>query len=176
MPIISFGRACGPSNGAADAPAVTDAKGTLTRFAFERLSDAAAYCLADHGVTYGDFVAITGGNTADFLAAAFGIWKLGAVPLVIPASRTPEEMRGLLELGKPKLAIGFPPLAVPEIRQIPLKDAFLADTSGRPRLPEILPPNFRVGASGGSTGAPKLIVVESPAAGDPAPMAFRYET
>jgi bile acid-coenzyme A ligase len=167
MAVIPFGRAFGPGNGAADAPAVTDANGTLTRFAFDRLSDAAAYRLADLGVTYGDFVAITGGNTAHFLAAAFGIWKLGAVPLVIPAARTRAEMRALLELGKPKLAIGFPPLEAPGIFQIPLDDAFLTDSSGRPPLREMLSPNLRVGASGGSTGAPKLIVVESPAAADP---------
>jgi bile acid-coenzyme A ligase len=167
MTVIPFGQACRPGNGAAEAPAVTDAQGTLTRFAFDRLSDAAAYRLADLGISYGDFVAITGNNSARFLAASFGIWKLGAVPLVIPASRTPEEMFALLRLGKPKLAIGFPPMAVPGIEQVTLEDVFLADASGRPMLPEILPPHLRVGASGGSTGAPKLIVVESPAAADP---------
>ncbi len=167
MAVIAFGQACRPGNGPAEAPAVTDKTGTLTRAAFDRLSDAAAYRLADLGVAYGDFVAITGGNTARFLAAAFGIWKLGAVPLVIPAARAPEEMRALLELGQPKLAIGFPPLAAPGLLQIALEDAFLGELSGRPPLPEILPPNLRIGASGGSTGAPKLIVVESPAAADP---------
>jgi bile acid-coenzyme A ligase len=167
MAVIPFGRACSSGNGDPDAPAVTDAQGTLTRSAFDRRSDAAAYQLAEHGIACGDFVAITGGNTADFLAVAFGIWKLGAVPLVIPVSRAAEEMRALLELGRPKLAIGFPPLDAPGIRQVSLADAFLADPSGRPALPEILPPNLRVGASGGSTGAPKLIVVESPAAADP---------
>jgi len=167
MAVIPFGRACGPGNGAAEAPLVTDADGTLTRLDFDRLSDAAAYRLADLGVGYGDFVAITGGNTARFLAVAFGIWKLGAVPLVIPAARSPAEMRALLELGKPKLAIGFPPLEASGILQIPLQSAFISDASGRSPLPEILPPNLRVGASGGSTGAPKLIVVESPAAADP---------
>jgi len=167
MAVIAFGQACRPGNGAAEAPAVTDAQGTLTRLSFDQLSDRAAYRLADLGISYGDFVAITGGNTAGFLAVAFGIWKLGAVPLVIPASRTADEMRALLELGKPKLAIGFPAMAMRGIVQITLQDAFLADPSGRPALPEILPPQLRVGASGGSTGAPKLIVVESPAAADP---------
>jgi len=167
MALIPFGQACRPGNGVTEAPAVTDETGMLTRRAFDRLSDAAAYRLVDLGVAYGDFVAITGGNTACFLAVAFGIWKLGAVPLVIQVTRMPEEMRALLELGKPKLAIGFPPATATGIVQIPLEDAFLADPSGRPRLPEILPPNLRVGASGGSTGTPKLIVVESPAAADP---------
>jgi bile acid-coenzyme A ligase len=164
MPTVTFGKALQLGN--LDASAVTDATESLTRAAFDRLSTAAAYGLSDLGVTEDDVVALTGGNTARFLAAAFGVWKLGATPFVVPVTKTTAEIGALLQLGRPKVIIGFPPEVSSTACKISLSEVF-AEMNNRPELPDTVSKTMRIGASGGSTGAAKLIAVDSPAIADP---------
>jgi bile acid-coenzyme A ligase len=164
MPLVTFGKALQLGN--PDASAVTDATESLTRAAFDRLSTAVAHRLSDLGISEGDVVALTGGNSARLLATAFGIWKLGATPLVIPITRTTAEIGALLQLGQPKVIIGFPAEVASMACRMSLSEVFTAMTDGS-ELPDKVSKTMRIGASGGSTGAAKLIAVDSPAMADP---------
>jgi bile acid-coenzyme A ligase len=148
-----------------DAPAITDATGTLSRQEADTLSDRAAFILRAAGVIPGTIVGITGNNSSKLLAAIFGIWKAGGVPLHIPTSKSTEEKRRLIELAAPRVVVGFGAEVRCEAVNLAL-DQLWAGTGDSPSWYET-PPNLRIGPSGGSTGAAKLIVVEMPAIIDP---------
>ena len=164
---ISFGEALHRKAVASPAaPAITDATGTLTRKEVDRLTDCAAATLRSVGVVPGKVVALTGNNSSKLLAAIFGVWKAGGVPLHIPTSKSISEMRRLLQLAAPRVMVGFAPEVNGEGIHLALEQLWTASSADSPPIYDI-PPKLRIGPSGGSTGGSKLVVVEMPAVIDP---------
>lgn len=142
-----------------DRPAVSDAARTLTRAQLEADSDALADAFAEHGVRPGSFVTITLPNEVAFFTAVIAAWKVGATPQPV-SSRSPDaELKRVIELAKPALVVGRRVDGIPSIT-LPLE-------SGRERSSddrhEAVAASWKAPLSGGSTGAPKLIVSTLPA-------------
>jgi bile acid-coenzyme A ligase len=146
-----------------DRPAVTDARGTLSRVELDRRTNQLARAYAERGVGRGDMVTIALPNGTGFYEAAIAAWKLGATPQPISARLPEAERDAVLELADPVLVVG-------------------AEVAGRTCLPEgfepdpalddgpledVVSPEWKAPTSGGSTGRPKLIVSREPGEFDP---------
>ena len=168
MPVMSLGQALRfHAARAQDRAAITHGERVLSRAAFLARSEAAARNLRAAGVGAGDVVALTGPNSPELLAVVFGTWMLGAVPLPLSGGRSVEDMGVLLQLGQPRLAIGFSDAVAEASGTKAMALDALFGAIDEDALPDIMPLRLRIGASGGSTGRSKLIVVDAPAAGDP---------
>lgn len=137
-------------------PAVTCGASTLSRQELDQRSNALAHALHSRGVGRGDYVAIVLDNSPDYLVAAFAAWKVGAVPQPLAATMPPAEVDAVLALVGPALVIGGAQSRYPSI---PVQTAVVDDTP----LPAVVSPSWKALTSGGSTGAPKVIVDASPA-------------
>ena len=141
-----------------DRAAVSDPDHTLTRAQLDADSDALADAFAEQGVRAGSFVTIALPNEVAFFTAVVAAWKLGATPQPV-SSRSPDaELARVLELAKPALVVGRRVDGVPSI----LPPLERRDDTGR-RSHEAVAASWKAPLSGGSTGAPKLIVSTLPA-------------
>jgi bile acid-coenzyme A ligase len=148
-----------------DAPAITYPDGSLTWNQLDKRSNQRSRMLATLGVKHNDLVAVTLPNGAEFHEAVVGVWRAGATPCLLPSKLPGREASEILSLAKPAAAIGEIALdhGVPHIAP----NADLSDFSDAP----VDNPNARhwkAVASGGSSGRPKIIVDNMPAAIDPA--------
>ena len=71
-----------------------------------RIRSAAAF-LQDHGVGKGDCVALSAIKGLDFVYAYFGVHLVGATVVVVDPESNPKKMAYILDLTKPKFAVGF---------------------------------------------------------------------
>ncbi|MCA9510853.1 MAG: AMP-binding protein [Myxococcales bacterium] len=166
MPTYSYGRALTlHAERDPGARAIVFEGRTTTRDELERAARRMARCLAAHGVERGDFVTIALPNGIGFFEAAFGAWKLGAVPQPVSSRLPTIERAAILERANPKVVVGVEPGAHGALPCLPAG----LDTSGFDDgpLPDVLPPSRQALASGGSTGTPKVIVDAVPAEIDP---------
>ncbi len=110
-----------------------------------------AHVLADRGVGIGDRLAIRLRNSPEHLMACFAGWKVGAV--VVPMRwDLPEWERGrLLDTIDPAEVIDAQSSIFEESRR-----------ASAHRLPDVVSPNGWGVCSSGSTGSPKVIVMNSP--------------
>lgn len=138
-----------------------------TRVTYDELdvrTNRRARMLAAHGVSQGDFVTVALPNGLPFYETVFALWKLGAIPNIVSAKLARPEMAVILDLVRPKLFVGTPPVsglvAIAESHEI--SDHYSADP-----LPEVISPHWKAMTSGGSTGRPKVIVDAMPAQWDP---------
>lgn len=137
----------------------------LTRGELERRANRLARELTRRGVARGSFVAIGLPNGIPFAVACAAAWKCGALPTPLSPRLPAAECARILDLAKPALVLGFDGLAHPY-------PALPADFTPSPEvddapLPDVVAPHERAIATGGSTGRPKLIVVEARAELDP---------
>jgi bile acid-coenzyme A ligase len=138
----------------------------LARGELERAANRTARAFAALGVAQGDLVTLALPNGIPLVTACFAAWKLGAVPSPLSARLPPAERRAIVERARPALVVGVPAGELAGRASLPADwqpDAALPDAP----LPERTPPHERALASGGSSGAPKLIVAASPALYDP---------
>ncbi len=129
-------------------------------------SNRLARAYADLGVAKDDFVTIALPNGIEFFDACFATWKLGATPQPVSAKLPKFERDQIIEIGNPKLVVGVPEGAHPNVRTVPVgytPPATLSDAE----LPERTSTSWKAMTSGGSTGRPKLIVTKQPATRDP---------
>jgi bile acid-coenzyme A ligase len=146
--------------------AVVHAGRALERAALERQSNRLARAYAGLGVRAGDFVTISLPNGLEFMVACMAVWKLGAVPNPISSRLPAAERQRIIERANPSLIIGVTRLQAGSRIAVPA--GFTPDPSlGDEPLPDRMPPHERALASGGSTGAPKLIVGRYPPGYDP---------
>jgi len=124
-----------------------------------------AHALLAFGVKRNDHVAVCLPNSPELVATLFAIWAAGATVMPLASSLSPYERDSLLRLAQPLVAIGvervdgMPTVFLPADWNAPAN----SDT-----LPALEPAGaWKVMASGGSTGRPKLIVAERPAITDP---------
>ena len=132
----------------------------------DRRSNRLARAYAERGVKAGDFVTLGLPNGIELLIACLAVWKLGAVPNPVSARLPDAERAGIIECANPALVVGGTPEAAPGRAALPsgfVPDPGLPDSP----LPDCVPPHERALASGGSTGAPKLIVAMNPGEYDP---------
>lgn len=114
-----------------------------------------AHGLTALGVQEGDFVTIALPNGTAFLETTYAALRLGATPNPVPAKLPVAELRGILELAKPKVVVGS---LAPELsgwKSVP--PAWSGVASDAP-LPNRVAKHWKAMTSGGSTGRPKLIV------------------
>jgi bile acid-coenzyme A ligase len=146
-----------------DRPAVTDARGTLSRAELDRRTNRLARAYAELGVGRGDMVTIALPNGTEFYEAAIAAWKLGATPQPISARLPAAERDAVLELADPVLVVG-----VEVAGRTCLPAGFRPDTAlDDGQLPDVVAPEWKAPTSGGSTGRPKLIVSRDPGEFDP---------
>lgn len=132
----------------------------------DRRSNRLARAYAERGVKAGDFVTLGLPNGIEWLIACLAVWKLGAVPNPV-SDRLPDAERArIIDCANPALVVGVTREAAPG--RVALPSGFVPDP-GLPDspLPDRVPPHERALASGGSTGAPKLIVAMNPGEYDP---------
>jgi bile acid-coenzyme A ligase len=132
----------------------------LTWAQLSRQSSALARVLRDRGVKQDDVVTLALPNCAAYFAFTSAIWKLGATVNYVSHRLPSHELAAIVRLAAPRLVIG----------KVELLDAACAvldpgvDLEGIDDRPmTALHPRFwRAGTSGGSTGAPKIIVDRTP--------------
>ncbi len=139
-----------------DAAAVSYGGDSLNWRELDARSDARAVQLLEAGVICDDLVAITLSNGTAHHEWAFGAWKAGATPCILPYRLPASEFAELVLLAAPRVIIGSPRLPLTGV------NLFTGDAPLLPgvRVPVDCPPasNWKAVASGGSTGRPKLIV------------------
>ncbi|MWA07566.1 AMP-binding protein [Actinomadura sp. LD22] len=91
---------------APDRPAIVfDGSDTVDYRTLEHWTDAAARAHEARGVRPGDRVGIIGGNSLEWVVAAIGVLKLGAVVVPLNDRFTPEELRYLVDDSGPRLVL-----------------------------------------------------------------------
>ena len=143
-----------------DQPAVTCGADTLTYGQLHRLSNRIAHGLAGRGVKSGDLVTVGLPNSVDFVAACYGIWKLGATPQPVSFRLPKGELQAIIDLaGSPLVVAEFDH---PLDRPILTARALAALSDDESDLPDAIPAISKAPTSGGSTGRPKLILAGQP--------------
>ena len=148
-----------------DAPAVSCGEHSASYAELEASSNRLARAYAELGVKEGDNVTIALPNTIEFVAATYAVWKLGATPQPVSSRLPVMERDAIIEIAQSSLVVGVDAedavfQAIPAGYE-PSPD--LADSA----LPERTSRYMKAMTSGGSTGRPKLIVANQPAAIDP---------
>ncbi len=139
-------------------PALTVEGITTSRAELERAANRRARWFAGMGVAQDDVIAIVLPNGREHYETVLAAWKLGAIPAPISNKLTDGEFAAILGLGEPRLVVGR---RVPGFRSI---DAGLVpdpDLSDEP-LAVRTAASWKMATSGGSTGAPKLVVDAAP--------------
>lgn len=113
------------------------------------------------GVTRDDMAAIALPNGAAHHEWAFGAWKAGATPCILPYRLPDNEFAELVALAKPHVVVGSNSLPQTGALTLP-GDAPLPDEADAKFAPCEPASNWKAVASGGSTGRPKLIVDHGP--------------
>lgn len=148
---VAFSRLAAADPGTA---ALTFGGTTLTRRELDERSNRFAWTLRDHDVRVGDRVAVVLPSGIDFVVAVMGVWKAGGTPIPLPDALPDAERDRLLTLAEPSLVIAsggegvMPPVVDPDQPSSPPPGAI-----SRP---------WKIVASGGSTGRPKLIANTAP--------------
>ena len=135
---------------------------SLTRGQLERRANRLARAYAERGVKAGSIVTLALPNGLEHLVACLATWKLGAVPNPISARMPARERDAIVGRADPPLVVGVDANDLRGRATVPTGFEPDGDLSDAP-LPDRVPPNERALASGGSTGAPKLIVPRNPA-------------
>ena len=131
-------------------PAVTCGPQTMTRGELNERANSLAWALTGLGAGPGQQVAIILPNGTDFVVALAATWKAGGTPVPLPANMPAVERSAILELAAPRAVIDT-------------DTAMPAGTDGRrDGPPPAIPSPWKILASGGSTGRPKLIASADP--------------
>ncbi len=157
-----------------DRPAITFGGRTVTRAQLDRRTNRTARAYAARARrpgpdaarpdAAGRFVTIALPNGIEFFEAVVAVWKLGGTPHLVSSRMPPAEQTALVELADPALVVGEAPAAGrPHIGAGFEPEPALSDAE----LPDRVSPSWKAMCSGGSTGAPKLIVDARPGTVDP---------
>ena len=114
-----------------------------------------AHGLTALGVQAGDMVTIALPNGTAFLETAFAALRLGATPNPVPSKLPVAELKGILDLAKPRVVVGSLPAELSAWKSVPAEWDGIASEAP---LPNRIAKYWKAMTSGGSTGRPKLIV------------------
>jgi bile acid-coenzyme A ligase len=123
----------------------------------DRRSSQLAGALAERGLGVGDRLGLAMRNSPQLVLGAFAAWKLGAVPVPIRWDLPDWELARLREVIDARVHLGA--------EDVPWIDA--TSDVPVPDLPDVISPQMNGICSSGSTGMPKVIVMEKPAVIDP---------
>jgi bile acid-coenzyme A ligase len=143
-----------------DAPAVSCGADTITYAALHRLSNRVARGLAAKGVKAGDLVTVGLPNSIGFVAACYGIWKLGATPQPVSFRLPKGELQAIVDLANAPLVVGLFEQGVTQ--PVVTAEELAAISDDDSDLPDAVPAISKAPTSGGSTGRPKLILAGQP--------------
>lgn len=138
----------------------------LTHEALDAAANRRARLLATHGVRRGDLVSVALPNSIEFYETTFAIWKLGAVPNIVPAGMPDAELRPIVDLVRPRVVVGVDPDRLPGRPVLPAATQLSPDIDAGALEPAVSP-HWKAMTSGGSTGRPKVIVDAMPGLWDP---------
>jgi bile acid-coenzyme A ligase len=110
--------------------------------------------LAASGAAVGSYVTLVIPNSVELVLAAYGCWKIGAVPIPVRWDLPQWERSRVLEAIGPAVVIDEP-----SCRAFAASAAEQSDSA----LPEAVPPTVSGICSSGSTGMPKVIIDTQPA-------------
>jgi len=163
MPILPLSRALAyqAARKPQDAIAIEYGDDRLTFRELDARSNARARAFQDAGVRPDDLVAIVLPNSSLFLETAFAIWKCGAMPTNIAAGLPAEELRGIVEVARPRLVVGGDADCLGGAATH-IGAEFEPHGYSTAELPELNPTHWKATTSGGSTGRPKVIVIHKP--------------
>lgn len=133
----------------------------LTWRELEARSNKRAAQLQIAGVTHDDLVAIALPNGTAHHEWAFGAWKAGATPCILPYRLPDNEFVELVALASPRVIVGSNNLPQTGVLTL-MGDASLPDEADSEPVSCEPASNWKAVASGGSTGRPKLIVDHGP--------------
>lgn len=142
------------------APALTIGSRILTRGELEAATNRRARWFSQYGVASGDAVVIAVPNGIVFYESVLACWKLGAIPAPVSWQLTDTEFGPIAELAEPKLIVGREAIGSP-YRSVGEDDVPPADIASGPH-PPIVAASWKMATTGGSTGAPKLVVDAAP--------------
>jgi bile acid-coenzyme A ligase len=119
-----------------------------------------AWALKKLGVQQDDIVALVLPNENAVFEFAFAIWKLGATPAVVSSRLPMSELRAVLQLANPRVVVARDPKVRRATGAVSVD--YGLDDETVDRLPSLVGSRWKVIASGGSSGLPKLIVDLAP--------------
>jgi bile acid-coenzyme A ligase len=114
------------------------------------------HALAGRGIGADDRVVLALPNGNALFELSFALWKLGATPTIVSASMPSAELTEIIALAQPRVVIAAPALAGVVASALP--PGFGADHPEHAAMAAKVARNWKVLATGGSTGRPKLIV------------------
>jgi len=138
-----------------DATALVFGEQRLSFASIEHDANRLARALQQAGVMEGRYVALGVPNTPDIVKLTIACWKIGAPPFPLNHRMPDREWDKLIELGNPALTIGERGTSVDELFRS-------AEQMSDEPLPDVATFPYKVIASGGSTGQPKLIIDNAP--------------
>jgi bile acid-coenzyme A ligase len=146
------------------APALTIADAQVSRAELLNAVRRVAGRFTEAGVHAGSTVAIALPNSIEFLQSTIACWWLGATPQPVSHRLVSAELRAIVELADPDLVVGIDTVDAPGRSVLGDADIRTAAVSARPIPASSVVSNpWKIMASGGSTGRPKLIVDTRPA-------------
>jgi bile acid-coenzyme A ligase len=145
-----------------DAPALTVGDVSLTRAALVDRTRRVAGAFAAAGVKEGSVVTIGLPNSVEFVVSTLACWWLGATPQPISHSLVSAERRAIIDLAAPDLLVGVSTEDASGRPVIDVNGLDVAPANGPAPNGEVSVP-WKIMASGGSTGRPKLIMDTRPA-------------
>lgn len=139
-----------------DRPALTFESEVFTYADLDRMANRFGRHLTALGVQLGDFVTVASPNGAEFIVAAAGCWKIGAIPQPVSARLPGRELEAIVDLAKSAAIVGA------AIDGCPSASLAESESFDDGPLPDAVAPAWKAPTSGGSTGRPKLIVSGDP--------------
>lgn len=139
-----------------DRTALSMGSASITYSELDRMSNRFGRHLRDSGVSEGDFVTIASPNGFEFVVAATGCWKIGAIPQPVSSRLPGRELEAIVELAQSAAVVGA------EIDGCPSASLEQSEVFDGGSLVDTVSPAWKAPTSGGSTGRPKLIVSGDP--------------
>ena len=142
------------------APALTIGSRTWTRGELDAAANRRARWFMELGVSSGDVVVITVRNGIVFYESVLACWKLGAIPAPVSWQLTDTEFGPIVKLAQSKLIVGRS-ADRSGFRSVREDDVPSANISSEPH-PPVAGASWKMATTGGSTGAPKLVIDAAP--------------
>jgi bile acid-coenzyme A ligase len=158
-----------------DGPALTTEHATATFGELEAGANRRARWFSELGVGRDDVVVIALPNGREFYETTIACWKLGALAAPVSHLLTEIEFAAIVGLCRPRLVVGRPAPSVADCPHVGQGGVPDPATPAEPPLP-VVARSWKITATGGSTGLPKLVVDTAPSTWGPQNIALGRAT
>lgn len=152
---------------APDAPALIYRNATVSWSQLDAQANKLARKLCKLGVQKDDIVVLALDNGPALHAFSFACWKVGATPAPLSAKMPEPEFAVLVDLMRPRLSVSDAPAFVENERFPVITSTEDLSAYDDAPFPSIIGAHWKAACSGGSTGRPKAIIIDSPSSFDP---------